>query len=90
MSGNYSENQLCRILKNSENHVEVEVRNAGIRFHETRLEAESLSRRTVSSVSVEVILNPFQGPPLVLVERVEKGNLTGSVYYFQIVDFRVR
>ena len=70
--------------------MEVEIRNAGIRVRETSLEAESLSRRTVSSVFVEVVLNPFQGPSLVLVEGVEKGNLKGSVYYFQIVDFGVR
>lgn len=54
------------------------------------MEAENLSCRTVSSIFVEVILNLFQGLALVLVERVGKGNLEGSVYYFQIVDFRVR
>lgn len=70
--------------------MEVEIRNAGIRFPETGLEAESLSGRTVNSIFVEVILNPFQGPAFVLVERVEEGNLKASVYYFQIVDFGVR
>lgn len=70
--------------------MEVEIRNAEIRFCETSSGAEGLPGGTVSSVFVEVVLNPFQGPSLDLVERVEKGNLKGSVYYFQIVDFRVR
>lgn len=48
------------------------------------------SHRTVSSVFVEVILNSFQGTALVLVERVEKGNLKRSGYYFPIVGFRGR
>lgn len=43
-----------------------------------------------SSIFVEVIFNLFQEPTLVLVESVGKGNLEESVYYFQIVDFRVR
>ena len=70
--------------------MEVETRNTGIGFREKSLEAESLWGRTVSSVFVEVILDPFQEPAFVLVERVEKGNLEGSVYYFQIVDSGVR
>lgn len=41
-----------------------------------------------NSIFVAVIFNLFQGPALVLVESVGKGNLEESVYYFQIVDFR--
>lgn len=52
--------------------MEVKIRNAGIGFCETSLEAEGLSGRTAHSVFLEVILNPFQGPAFVLVERVEK------------------
>lgn len=87
MSGNYNQNQFCRMLENSENYTGIEMRNPGIRFRETSLEAESPSGRTVSSVFVEVMLKPLQGPALVF---VEKGNLKGSVSYFYIVDFRGR
>lgn len=53
----------------------------------SRNKFEKLSARTMSSVFVEVMLQPFRGPALVF---VEDGNLKGSVYYFQIVDCRVR
>lgn len=48
--------------------MEVEIRNAGIRFHEISLEAESLSCGTASSGCVQVVLDPLQGFSVVLVE----------------------
>lgn len=48
--------------------MEIEIRNTGIRFDETGLEAESLSHRTASSRCVQVVLDPLQGFSVVLVE----------------------